>query len=76
MEDQQMNDPREIITETYEDLKMEEVMMFDEQYEAAMDREFSRCEGNYLTEPDDGEWEPEDDEEDEDEDYTDSGWDD
>jgi len=46
-----LNDPREIISEVYEDLKMEEVVMFDDEFEAAMDREFSRCEREWLSEP-------------------------
>ena len=71
-----MNDPRELITETYEGLKMEEVMnfRFDDDYEAFADHMFAEQEDLYLTEPDDGEWDPEDDDEEECEDYTDEGW--
>lgn len=53
MEDQLMLDPREIIAETYSDLKMEEVMdnyELDDVYEAAI-RDLSRCEAEWLEEP-------------------------
>ena len=42
MDDQLMNDPREIITEVYEDLSMEEVMD-QEEYEQCMDEMFDEA---------------------------------
>lgn len=70
-----MNDPREIITEMYEDLKMEEYMPdfdFGRDYDEQMDLDFAAAEARHLEEPDD---DTEEDEED-DEDYTDEGWED
>ena len=64
-----MNDPREIITETYEDLKLEEYMPdfdFGRDYDEQMDLDYAAAEAEYLEEPD----------EDDDEDYTDEGWED
>ena len=64
--DDLMNDPREIITETYEDLKMEEI---NDEYERQLEFDFDSAEGEYLDEdttyghtPDDEEYYPEDEE--------------
>lgn len=56
MDDHLMNDPREIITETYEDINMEEVMgqvTFDELYEEEMDKMYAECEDAYDPDDDD-----------------------
>jgi hypothetical protein len=46
-----MIDPREIITETYEDLHMSELVSWDE-YERQLEADFAAHEAEYLEEPD------------------------
>lgn len=85
MDDQQPNDPREIISETYEDLKMSELVDWDE-YEIQLEKDMLRHEDNYMRDPreafvddedeccdehDDTEYYPEDDE-----DFENNGWED
>lgn len=75
-----MSNPHDIITETYLDLNMEEVMnfRFDDDYEAFADTLFAEQEELYLEEPDDDElddeWDDSDDGWEDDEDYTDEKW--
>ena len=65
MDDHLMNEPIEVISKTYEDLSMEEVMEQDE-YEQWMDEMFDEVMS--MADPDDGDDDPchYDDEEDED----------
>ncbi len=57
-----MSDPYEIITETYKDLNMCELVSWEE-YETALERDFAAQEDNYLSEPED-DWMDEDEGED------------